>query len=78
MRTVRIDYAAVNARGVSVRTFQDRDIGKTWVRENAYLHDGLQLEVHETTARRVYKPRLAPRHSFAIPPMPVAAVVGAG
>lgn len=72
-RTIRTDYAAVNGLGVTVRTFADAVNGRTWVRDNAHLHDGLTLEEVSLVARRVYRPRKVARTSFAIPPMPVHA-----
>lgn len=76
-RQTRIDYAAVNARDVTLHTFSDPAKGRAWVRDNAALHTGLHLrEVTITTiSRRVYAPPSVRRQrdEFAIPPM-----VGAG
>lgn len=70
-RTLRTDFAAVNAKGVTVRTFDDERRAKTWVRENALLHDGLTLERVKIVAERIYRPRVANRaRDFAIPAMP--------
>lgn len=67
-RTLRIDFAAVNGSGVTVRTFNDAAHGRAWVRDNAFLHDGLTLEEVQITARRVYRPRTISRaRDFAIP-----------
>lgn len=73
-RLLRTDFAAVNARGVTVRTFDDERRAKAWVRENACLHDGLTLEEVSLTARRIYRPRVVSRaRDFAIPTMPAVA-----
>lgn len=74
-RTTRIDWIAVNARGVAVRSFSDRASGRAWVKDNALLHDGLVLDrVEYTEARyRDYRPRLMRRADpFAIPAMGAA------
>lgn len=73
-RTIRTDFAAVNGKGVTVRTFDDERRAKAWVRDNACLHDGLRLERHQITAERIYQPRQISRaRDFAIPAMPAAA-----
>jgi len=74
MRTLRTDYAAVNAKGVTVYTFSDREQGRAWVRENACRHEGLTLEEVSITARRIYRPRTVSRaRDFAIPAIPAGA-----
>lgn len=71
-RVLRTDYAAVNGRGITVYTFSDPAKGRAWVRDNAFLHDGLTLEVVTLTARRVYRPRaVSAARDFRIPAMPV-------
>lgn len=73
-RTIRTDYAAVNARGVTLYTFNDLATARAWVRDNAHQHDGLMLEEVALTARRIYRPRPAKRaDQFAIPAYGVAA-----
>lgn len=73
-RVLRTDFAAVNGAGVTVRTFNDAAFGRAWVRDNAFLHDGLTLEEVQITARRVYRPRTISRaRDFAIPAIPAAA-----
>lgn len=73
-RIVRVDYAAVNAKGVTLYTFSDAAKGRAWVRENACLHDGLTLEEVSLTARRIYRPRVVSRaRDFRIPTMPAVA-----
>lgn len=71
-RVIRTDYAARNARGVTLMTFGDIAQGRAWVRDNASLHDGLVLEELTIMARRVYRPRPAPARPspFSIPAMP--------
>ena len=68
-RVVRVDYAAVNSRGVVLFTFSDPAVGRAWVRANAALHDGLVLEEIAITARRVYRPPSAAvrRHDLTVP-----------
>lgn len=67
-RVVRIDWQAVNSRGVVLFTFSDIARGRAWVRDNAALHDGLVLEEIALVARRVYRPRVVSRTDpFAIP-----------
>ena len=74
MTVIRTDWRAVNARGRTVHTFSDRDLGRAWVRANADLHDGLKLECVELIeARRTdYRPRTSRRRAdpLAIPAMP--------
>ena len=70
VRILRTDYAAVNARGVTLYTFSDLAKARAWVRDNAHLHSGLTLESIQLVARRIYKPRASNRECFAIPPMP--------
>lgn len=55
-RQTRIDYAAVNARDVTLHTFSDPVVGRAWVRANAAIHPGLHLrEVTVTiTSRRIF------------------------
>lgn len=55
----RRDFHAVNARGITVRSFGDRDLGRDWVRKHSPEHDGLRLEEVETVEHRrvVYRPR---------------------
>lgn len=62
-RTVTTDYAAVNARDVTLHTFSDPVIGRAWVRDNAALHNGLHLRevTVTTTSRRMYAPPAAVR-----------------
>lgn len=69
-RVIRTDYQAVNAAGVTLRTFDRQDAARAWVKDNALLHDGLYLEEVTITARRVYRPRAARSFDFAIPRMP--------
>lgn len=72
-RVIRRDWAAVNANGVTVYSFNDFELGRDWVRRNAPLHDGLALHEIEVVARRVYRPRVAApvrRDAFAIPAVP--------
>ena len=68
-RTVRVDFQAVNSRGVVLFTFSDPAVGRAWVRANACIHDGLVLEEIALTARRVYRPPSAAvrRHDLTIP-----------
>ena len=80
MTVIRTDWRAVNARGRTVHTFSDRDLGRAWVRNNAALHDGLRLESVELieVARTDYRPRLAKParrqpDPFAIPAMTASA-----
>ncbi|MFC0633253.1 hypothetical protein [Brevundimonas balnearis] len=70
---LRTDYAAVNARGVKLYTFSDREAGKAWVRENAYRHDGLHLRRITITEEPIYRPRAPRPAAFDIPAMPVRA-----
>lgn len=55
-RSTKVDYAAVNARGVTLHTFSDAAAGRAWVRANAPLHDGLHLRkvTITTTSDRIY------------------------
>ena len=77
-RTIRTDFAAVNARGVTVRTFNDLPTARRWAWRNALLHRGLHVrEVTVTVQDRwLYTPpqpkppKAAP---FAIPTMPQVA-----
>ena len=71
-RVLRTDFAAVNAKGVTLYTFSDPAKGRAWVRENACRHDGLHLQEVQITARKVYRPPSASRRRFdlAIPAMP--------
>lgn len=57
----RLDYAAVNARGITIRTFGDLTQARQWVHANHELHTGLIVEEVATTVtrRRVYRPRQA-------------------
>lgn len=70
-RTLSTDYRAVNAKGVTLYTFNDEGRGRAWVRDNACLHDGLRLVAVTLTetSRRIYTPRTAKpkRDAFAIP-----------
>lgn len=70
-RETRTDYAAVNARGVTLHTFSDPAVGRAWVRNHAALHTGLHLRevTITTTSRRMYAPPSAVvrRNDFAIP-----------
>lgn len=70
-RDTRTDYAAVNARGVTLYTFSDPAVGRAWVRNNAALHTGLHLRevTITTTSRRLYAPSAASarRNDFSIP-----------
>ena len=68
-RLIRVDFQAVNSRGVVLFTFSDPAVGRAWVRNNAALHDGLVLEEIALTARRVYRPPTAAvrRHDLTIP-----------
>lgn len=71
-RVLRTDYAAVNALGVTIYTFNDLAKGRAWVRQNASLHIGLHLQEIALVARKVYRPP-SPRFradAFAIPAMP--------
>lgn len=73
-RLLRTDFAAVNGKGVTVRTFDDERRAKAWVRDNACLHDGLTLERHDITARRIYRPRvISTARDFSIPAMTASA-----
>ena len=71
-RVIRTDYQAVNANGVVLFTFNDRDAARAWVRDNAYRHDGLMLERVEVIAHRDYRPRSVHRrpNAFAVSVMP--------
>lgn len=73
-RHTRIDYAAVNARDVTLYTFSDPAVGRAWVRNNAALHDGLHLRevTITTTSRRMYAPPGAAvrRNDFRVPRQP--------
>lgn len=53
------DFRAVNAKGVTLRTFGDLNTARKWARQNAAEHDGLRIECVTTivTARTVYTPR---------------------
>lgn len=70
-RQTRIDYAAVNARDVTLHTFSDPAVGRAWVRANAAIHPGLHLRevTITTTSRRMYAPPSAVvrRNDFRIP-----------
>jgi len=57
----RIDFHAVNARGVVLFTSSDIEIARSWVRVRAPEHDDLHVEEVVTTIhrRRVYTPRKA-------------------
>ncbi|MFN4296760.1 MAG: hypothetical protein ACK4FB_07940 [Brevundimonas sp.] len=69
-RVLRTDYQAVNAAGVTLRTFDRQDAARAWVKDNAMLHDGLYLEEVTIMARRVYRPRATPTRrdfDFSIP-----------
>jgi hypothetical protein len=67
MKTLRTDYAAFNARGVQVRTFNDLPHARAWVRNNAVLHEGLHLQEVSLVARKIYTPRSRPAPDFSIP-----------
>jgi hypothetical protein len=54
----RVDYEAVNARGVTLCTFQDLDMAKAWVRERYAEHEGLHVVETTITRKPVYRPRL--------------------
>ena len=60
--SARYTFEAVNARGVTIRTFSDLDIARRWVRDHAPEHDGLRVECVTvvTTRNVVYRPRSAP------------------
>lgn len=68
-RAVRTDYAAVNAKGVTLYTFNDAAAGRAWVRERAALHEGLHLRevTYIQHSRRVYRPPVVKPDPFAIP-----------
>lgn len=68
MRTLRVDYQAVNGLGRVAKTFSDADMAKAWAKDNAHLHDGLVIEEVTITARRIYKPKaVMSRPDFSIP-----------
>lgn len=68
MRTVRTDYQAINAMGRVLYTFGDEASARAWAKDNAHLHDGLQVEELTITARAIYTPRVARRRpDFSIP-----------
>lgn len=72
-RSTRIDFAAVNGRGVTLYTFNDAAKARAWARDNCHLHDGLHVrEVTVTTiSRKLYtppKPRVD--KGLAFPPAP--------
>jgi len=54
---LRTDYAAVNARGVTLYTFNDGDKARAWVRDNLHRHVGARVVVRETVERPFYTPR---------------------
>lgn len=56
-RVLRTDYAAKNARGVTLYTFGDLASARRWARANLHRHAGVYVEAVEITARRVYTPR---------------------
>lgn len=64
----KTDYRAVNRLGTVIKTFGDADIGRSWVRDNASYHEGLELRriIVTETDQRVYRPRVKP-DQFAIP-----------
>lgn len=57
----RVDFHAVNARGVVLFTSSDIDIARSWVRVRAAEHDDLHVEEVVTMVQRrtVYRPRKA-------------------
>lgn len=61
MITLRTDFAAVNASGVTLRTFNDIKRAREWVRDNAWQHAGLHLQEVSLVARKIYTPRFAAR-----------------
>lgn len=65
MRQTRIDYAAVNARDVTLHTFSDPAVGRAWVRANAGIHPGLHLRevTVTTTSRRIFTVPVSVRHA---------------
>jgi hypothetical protein len=71
-RSTRIDYAAVNAKGVVLYTFNDAAKARAWVRNSAALHDGLHVrEITVTTqSRKIYSPPKSRSDDLAIPPAP--------
>jgi hypothetical protein len=56
----RTDFEAVNARGVTIRTFGDLDHARRWVREHAPEHDGLHVDevTTQVSRRRVFRPQI--------------------
>ena len=56
--SVRIDYEAVNARGVVLSTFSDLAMARAFVRDRACVHDGLHVVEVTVTRRPAYRPRL--------------------
>jgi hypothetical protein len=81
MKHTLIGYIAINSLGVPVKSFGttslDLEAARAWVKDNAYLHTGLELHEQILSSRRVYKPRtvqLARRvpeqDEFSIPQVP--------
>lgn len=69
-------FNAVNYRGVIVRSFNDEKRARSWVKDNANIHEGLHLRRLRMIEEVVYTPvasRPALTGPFAIPPIPVAA-----
>lgn len=48
----REDYEAVNGRGVLIRTFDTLTLARSWMRQNAHLHEGLHIDAVERERRR--------------------------
>lgn len=52
------NYAAMNARGCMVRTFDTKDRAIKWVKDHACEHNGLRVVKITMTKRVVYDPAL--------------------
>lgn len=49
----RVDYEALNGRGVLLRTFSNLKLARSWMRMNASKHEGLHIDAVERQLRRV-------------------------
>lgn len=70
MTVLRTDFVAYNRLGVQVRSFNELDRARAWVRANAMFHDGLYLQEVQVIARPIYRPRPPRLSDFSIPAMP--------
>lgn len=55
-----VDFEAVNARNITIRTFGDLETARRWVKEHAPEHDGLHVDevTTQVSRRRVYRPAI--------------------